>query len=148
MPSAVLSFFRPSPLKNSALTDWEFVETGAGAPREVEHAKEQTVADWPTLDMRAFLGDQRQWGAWILENDKLCRAMVATMLVGQARSYCPFPRSSALTSLFCPVPPSHCPLPRSSGQDQTTDALAMDDEEATASEEPQHKRLPFLGGLE
>lgn len=110
MPSAVLSFFKPSPLKNSVLTDWEFVETKPGAPHEVEHAKEQTVANWPTHDMRAFLGDQRQWGSWILENDKLCRAMVAVMLVAQ----------------------------------EQTGVLAVDDEEATASE-PQHKRLPHMG---
>ena len=109
MPSAILNFFKPSPLKNSILTDWEFVETGPGAPREVEHAKEQTVANWPTHDMRAFLGDQRQWGAWILENDKLCRTMVATMLVAQ----------------------------------EQTGVLAEDDAEATS--EPQHKRLPFMG---
>ena len=30
--------------------------------------------------MKAFLSDQRSWGAWILENDKLCRTMVATLL--------------------------------------------------------------------
>ncbi|KAJ1620972.1 hypothetical protein T492DRAFT_1074043 [Pavlovales sp. CCMP2436] len=67
----------PSPLKRSFFSA-KFLATPPNSMYSIYVADGVKLVDWPMQEMHEFLGSQRQWGQYILRDDKLCRQVVAT----------------------------------------------------------------------
>jgi hypothetical protein len=64
--------FTGSPLKRSFFSA-KFLATPPNSIHSIYVADGVKLVDWPVEEMRDFLGTQRQWGQYILRDDKLCR---------------------------------------------------------------------------
>lgn len=82
-----LSWLFPKQLQSSSFAA-EFVATTTQTVQTTNHAAGQAVANWPADQMKAYLRDSRSWGTWILENDQLCRQMVAAFLAAHEETGC------------------------------------------------------------
>eukprot|EP00304_Pavlova_gyrans_P002731 CAMPEP_0206055262 /NCGR_PEP_ID=MMETSP1466-20131121/39738_1 /ASSEMBLY_ACC=CAM_ASM_001126 /TAXON_ID=44452 /ORGANISM="Pavlova gyrans, Strain CCMP608" /LENGTH=652 /DNA_ID=CAMNT_0053430485 /DNA_START=123 /DNA_END=2077 /DNA_ORIENTATION=- len=59
----------------------KFVHVPAGSMYGLYIRPGVGLAEWPAEEMRDFLGRQRNWGDWILQDDLRCRQIVAVFLV-------------------------------------------------------------------
>lgn len=64
------------PLKRSYFSA-KFLATPPNTIFSIYVAEGVKLVDWPVEEMHEFLGTQRQWGQYILRDDKLCRQIVA-----------------------------------------------------------------------
>ncbi|KAG8470391.1 hypothetical protein KFE25_008812 [Diacronema lutheri] len=64
------------PLKRSYFSA-KFVPTPPNTIYSIQVSNGVKLVDWPIQEMHEFLGTQRQWGQYILRDDKLCRQIVA-----------------------------------------------------------------------
>lgn len=71
------------PLKRSYFSA-KFLATPPSSMQSISVAPGVKLADWPVHEMYDFLGTQRQWGQYLLRDDKLCRQIVAVFVTAYA----------------------------------------------------------------